>query len=258
MKVIKKSQLESDSAGRMIMLYSETGCGKTTSILQSAPDPIAYIQTEPRALKPSLDAANRPKLKLEAFLYENAEDLIMSLATPDLFKKHTTIVIDSFSHLMNIGLAHEITDEAYDARSDADKKKKALASRTKMTVEGQGVRNQLMFRITNLLMKFAQAGKIVIVTALLSENPKWNRGLSAAPALAGKEYPTNAPGFFDLIGKLEDRYDSDSVKTFPPIVRFERPAGDEDAFVCKYTGVGEKRAGPLDITKILQLNGWKG
>ncbi len=257
MKVLKKSQLQSQSSGRMIMLYSETGCGKTTSILQSAPDPIAYIQTEPRALKPSLDAADRKDLKLEAFVYEDANDLIETLAKFNNFDKYTTIVVDSFSHLMNIGLAHEITDEAYDARSDAEKKKKQLASMTKMTVEGQGVRNQLMFRITNLLMKYAQAGKIVIVTALLSENPKWNRSLSAAPALAGKEYPTNAPGYFDLIGKLEDRF-KDGIKVFPPKVRFERPSDDEDAFICKYTGIGDKRTGPLNITKILELNGWKG
>jgi len=125
-----------------------------------------------------------------------------------------------------------------------------------MTVEGQGVRNQLMFRITNLLMKYAQAGKIVIVTALLSESPKWNRSLSAAPALAGKEYPTNAPGYFDLIGKLEDRF-KDGKKVFPPMVRFERPLDDEDAFICKYTGIGDKRSGPLNITKILEMNGWK-
>lgn len=267
MKALKPSELK--SSGRMIMIYSATGVGKTVSILRSAPQPIAYIQTEPRAVQPSIDAAleaameaDKPiKLRigkeLDVFQYDGIEDFIETLAKEEPFKRHTTISVDGYSHLMNVVLAEEITTEAFEARSDADKKKKRLAGQTKMTVEGQGVRNQLMFRCTNLLMKHAQAGKIVIITALEQSAPKWNRELSAAPALSAREFPINMPGFFDLIGILESRFDKEGKLIFPPRVRFEPDANDDDDFICKYTGVGKRRSGLLDFTMILKGNGWR-
>ena len=93
-------------------------------------------------------------------------------------------------------------------------------------------------------------GKVVIVTALLQENPKWNRELAAAPALKGREFPVNMPGFFDLIGLVESRTDGDGKLIYPPRVRFQSP---DDSFVAKFTGAGNKTQGPLDITKILNL-----
>jgi hypothetical protein len=93
-------------------------------------------------------------------------------------------------------------------------------------------------------------GKIVIVTALLLENPKWNRELSAAPALKGREFPTNMPGFFDLIGLVEPRTNGDGRVLYPPMVRFQSA---DDSFVAKWTGAGKKTQGPMDIRKILAL-----
>ena len=75
MKKLNKSQLT--QPGRFMFLYGDTGAGKTTSVVQSAPDPICYIQTEPRSLKPSLDAANRPDLDIDVFGYENFYDLMI-------------------------------------------------------------------------------------------------------------------------------------------------------------------------------------
>lgn len=255
MKVFTMKELARKS-GWMILLYSETGVGKTATSLLTAPDPIAYIQTEPRSLKPTLDVVKkyRPKLRFKAFMYEDISDLLETLAEMDTFKDYTTLLFDGFSFLMNVSLAAEVTAEAYEARSEDEKKKKPLAGLTKMTMEGQGVRNQLMFRVTNLLMKYAQIGKIVICTALLMENPKWNRSLAAAPALSAREFPTNMPGFFDLIGKLETNYkkiDDGYEIIYPPIVRFESP---EDDFICKFTGAGDKRVGALHIDKILKAN----
>lgn len=267
MKALKPNEIK--ASGRMIMVYSATGVGKTVSILRSAPQPIAYIQTEPRSVQPSIDAAleaaeeaGKPiKLRigkeLDVFQYKGIEDFIETLAKDMPFKRHTTISVDGFSHLMNVVLAEEVTTEAFEARSEADKKKKRLAGLTKMTVEGQGVRNQLMFRCSNLLMKHAQGGKVVIITALEQSAPKWNRALSAAPALSAREFPINMPGFFDLIGILESRYKEDGEKIFPPRVRFESDADDDDDFICKYTGIGKRRSGLLDFGMILKFNGWK-
>jgi len=267
MKALKPNELK--SSGRMIMIYSATGVGKTCSILRSAPPPIAYIQTEPRSIQPSIDAAlesakkaDKPiKLRigkeLDVFQYEGIEDFIETLAKDAPFQRYTTLAVDGFSHLMNVVLAEEITMEAYDARPDSDKKTKRLAGKTKMTMEGQGVRNQLMFRCTNLLMKHAQAGKVVIVTALEASAPKWDRALAAAPALSAREFPVNMPGFFDLIGILESRFDKEGAIIYPPRVRFEYNADDGGDFICKYTGVGDKRSGTLDFAMVLKFNGWR-
>jgi hypothetical protein len=248
LKIIKKKDLS--AAGRMIELYGGTGVGKTTSTLQSSPEPILYIQTEPRSLKPSLDAANRPDLKINVAVYENWNGLIEYVTNPANFDKYKTVVVDSYSHLMSIGLSSEIEDQAFEARSVKEREVKPLASRVKMSLEGYGSLSSHMFRLTAALGRLSQAGKIVIVTALLAENPKWNRDLSAAPALKGREFPVNMPGFFDLIGLVEPRTDADGNLVFPPRVRFQSP---DDSFVAKFTGVGTKTAGPLDIGKILTL-----
>ena len=105
-----------------------------------------------------------------------------------------------------------------------------------------------MLRLTAMLGKLSQAGHAVIVTCLLQENPKWNRTLAAAPALKGREFPQNMPGFFDLIGLVESRQDEDGNVLFPPMVRFQC---SDDSFLAKYTGIGKRTSGPLNITKIL-------
>ena len=83
MKILTKQELNQE--GRLILIYGPTGVGKTTSILQSAPDPILYIQTEPRSLKPSLDAANRPNLDIDVAVYEDWAGLMEFVANPKNF-----------------------------------------------------------------------------------------------------------------------------------------------------------------------------
>jgi hypothetical protein len=248
MKILTKSDLS--QAGRLIMFYGPTGVGKTTSILQSAPEPLMYIQTEPRSLKPSLDAAGRPDLDIDVAVYEDWAGLMEFVTTAGNFERYRTVVVDSYSHLMSVGLSTEIEDQAFEARSEKERQVKPLVSQTKMSQEGYGGLASHMFRLTAALGRLSQAGKVVIVTALLSENPKWNRELAAAPALKGREFPVNMPGFFDLIGLVEPRVDGDGKIIYPPRVRFQSP---DDSFVAKFTGAGTKTQGPLDINKILNI-----
>ena len=252
MKVFTKEQLMAGTQGSMMMLYGPTGVGKTVSILQTATCPIAYIQTEPRDLSKSIQAANRPDLEIEAFLYESCQDLVDFLSKPADIERFSTITVDSYSYLMAISLSAEIEDEAYEARTQKEKSTKPLTAQTKLSLEGFGGLNSWMFRITDLLARYSQAGKVVIVTALLAENPKWNRDLAAAPALKGREFPTNMPGFFDFIGLVQSRQDSHGKILYPPNVFFDSPDG---AFTAKFTGVGSKRQGSLNIEKILNQEG---
>ena len=248
MKVLTKAEVSQE--GRFIMIYGPTGVGKTTSILQSCPSPVAYIQTEPRSLKPSLDAANRPDLDIDVAVYEDWAGLMEFVASPKNFERHRTVVVDSYSHLMSIGLSGEIEDQAWEARDPREKELKPLVSQTKLSQEGYGGLASQMFRLTAALGRLSRMGKIVIVTALLTESPKWNRELAAAPALKGREFPVNMPGFFDLIGLVEPRTDADGKIIYPPRVRFQSP---DDSFVAKFTGIGNRTQGPLDITKMLSM-----
>jgi len=63
LKILSKDAVA--QAGRVVMLYGGKGVGKTVSILHTSPTPILYIQTEPRSLKPLLDAADRSDLDTE-------------------------------------------------------------------------------------------------------------------------------------------------------------------------------------------------
>jgi hypothetical protein len=121
-----------------MMMYGPTGVGKTTSILQTAPDPIMYIQTEPRSLKPSLDATGRPDLDIDVAVYEDWAGLIAFVANPKNFERYATVIVDSYSHLMSVGLSSEIEDQAFDARTEKEKAVKPLASQTKLSQEGYG------------------------------------------------------------------------------------------------------------------------
>lgn len=257
MKVLTRSQIKDQTSnlGAMVMIYSETGIGKSVSTLLTAPDPIAYIQTEPRSLKPieELIQKYRPDLRYSAFKYDNADDLLKTLSEPKNFADYRTILFDGFSFLMYVSLAEEITGEAHEARTanikPNEKIVKPLMSMTKMTVEGQGIRNQLMFRIAKLLMVLSsEHNKIVIVTALVQERPKYNRSLAAAPSLAAKEFPENMPGYFDYIGLLVPRVNKDDELVYPPYVKFASP---DNSFIAKYTGVGEQKEGVYNVSKIL-------
>lgn len=247
MKIEKKKEIS--QAGRLILIYGATGVGKTTTIVQTAQDPMMYIQTEARSLKPSLDAAARPDLDIDVAIYEDWNGLMEFVANPENFERHKTIVVDSYSHLMNVGLSNEIEDEAFEARDMREKQIKPLVSQTKMSQEGFGGLASHMFRLTAALGRLSRAGKAVIVTALLQESPKWDRELAAAPALKGREFPVNAPGFFDLIGLVEPRTNDEGEVLYPPWVRFQSSDG---SFVAKLTGPpNSKTEGPLDIQKIL-------
>lgn len=246
---------DSEDSGRMIWLYGETGVGKTVSVLATAPDPLLMISCEPRDVRDSLVAADRGRdFKFRHVICDTWEDIIEYFADPDRpnLTWARTILLDGVSHLMNVSLTSELEDQAFEAREDKEKVKKKLTQKVKMSEEGYGALGSWMFRLTTQLGKWSQRGKVVVFTSLITDSPKWNRLLSGAPLLAGKMYSKNMPGYFDLIGLVEHRYDRDGNKVYPPRVKFE----GED-FTCKFTGRPDaKKSGLLNISKI--VNGTLG
>lgn len=233
----------------MMLIYSETGGGKTVSTIQTSPQPTLLVQTEPRSLKPSIEAANRKDLDLDVAEYSTYNDLIEFLSKPKNTDKYNTIILDSLTFLSNIGLSGELTDEAFEARADKDKIAKQLTAKTKMSQEAYGALSANLFRLLALLGNISRRGKVVICLCLLAENPKWNRDLAAAPALKGREFPNSMPGFFDLIGRLQTRIDDDDNIIYPPYVYFK---SIDDSFMAKFTGAGNKTEGLYNVSKIVK------
>jgi hypothetical protein len=247
-----KSIDESPDTGKMVLLYGETGVGKTTSIFQTAPLPMLYISTEPRNPKISLRASGRAYEpgQISLYEYEDWMDLTDMLAMNKEINKFQTVVVDSLSYLMNVRLSNEIEDEIFDAKDESDKAIKTIISSSKMSQEGFGGLASQMARLIKLLGGLTKHGTDVILTALLAEHPKWDRELAAGPALKGKEFPSNLPGSCDLIGYVRARA-KDGKKAFPPVVYFE---AENDEYLCKFTGVRpevEIVKVPLDLSLIL-------
>lgn len=249
MRIYDKEDLE-DIEGDVMVLYGDTGVGKSVSVIQTAQDPIFYFLTEPRSPKKFLIAANRPDLKIRFGFYDNWDDTLEFFSNTDNVKDYQTVVIDSLTFLSNVCLAFEIEDEAYASRSAKEKADKPLISRAKMSVEGYGGLSGQLSRFTQMIAGMSQAGKTVILLALLDQNPKFNRELIGGPLLMGKIFPKALPGFCDFIGLVEDRLDNEGKKLYPPSVNFSGVG-----YVSKWTGHSMPARGIpcLDVKKILDV-----
>jgi len=244
-----KSMADIPDSGKVILLYGETGVGKTTSLLKTAPKGSLYIPTEPRNPKISMRAAGRPVDDIRVYEYTNWMDLMELANNKQLMAEFANkcIIIDSASYLMNVRLSNEIEDEAFDAQDDDKKAIKTIVSSSKMSQEGFGGLASQMSRLIKAFGDLTKQGTDIILVALLAEHPKWDRELAAAPAFKGKEFPTNLPGSCDPIGYVRT-WSKDGKKQFPPLVYFE---SDGDEYLCKFTGVRPD----VDIVRIpLDLN----
>ena len=250
MKIMSRDTLK-ELVGAFILLYGGTGVGKSVSTIQSCPDKLLWMLSEARSTHRMLRAANRPDLHYDVALYEGWNPFIAFNANFKNFEKYDTVFLDSASHLMNIRLAGEIMGENFDALPDKDRGIKSISKVAKMSQEAWGVLATQMNRLSNLHMKLAnEEGKTVIWSALEISAPKWDRALIGAPGFGGQMYNRDFPGFFDLIGRVEQRVNDDGEIVYPPMVYFESPNGD---FTAKATGDMETTSSPLDWTKILNL-----
>lgn len=251
MKLYKPQDLN-ERTGDIMLLYGDTGVGKSVTAIQTAPDPIIYIMTEGRDVTKILKAAQRPDVKIAFGFYTTWEELLAFVCDHENMNGAKSLIIDSLSHLMTANLGAEIEDEAFDS---LDKKKgvdKPLAMRTKMSLEGYGALSGEMRRFTAALAKLSQIGMTVVCLARSEQNPKFNRALAGAPALKGREYAKDMPGYFDFIGYVEQRVE-DGLVQYPPFVSFE----SDGSYMCKWNGI-KPEAGVykriLHIEKILKAS----
>lgn len=240
-----------DNRGNFCLWYGKSGCGKSSTLIQTCQDPIFWILAERGQIDLTLKAIRRPDIKLRIGYYEGWDDLLATVYDLRFFEKIKTVVFDGLTHVMNIHLADEIMDENYEAM---DKKKidKDLTARVKMSQEGYGTLSKQMSRLLKGFEQLTIAGIDVHCTARDDSTPKWDRALACAPALAGKEFPRDMKGFFDFIGMLETRVDEKGEVVYPPVVSCD----DTGNYLSKWTGIkppGGVIRKPFDVRKLLAV-----
>jgi hypothetical protein len=221
---------EEQKRGNFCLWYGKSGVGKSATVLQTAEDPIFHILAERGQEELTITAINRPKIRLVTGYYEGWDDLLNIVYDVRNFAKIKSLLFDGLTHVMNIHLADEIMAENY-AAMDKDKVEKDLTMRVKMSQEGFGTLSKQMTRLMKGFEALTVAGIDVHCTARDQENPKWDRSLACAPALAGKEFPRDFKGFFDFIGLLETNMDNGMV-VYPPLVSCD----DNGSYLSKWTG----------------------
>lgn len=234
MSIIPIPVQETKSTGALIGLYGETGVGKTVDVLKYVPGKMCYVKAENRNVNISIKTAGRNLTKhpVDVIQYDKFTVLKEYLEDMSNFEKYDTVVVDSISQLMNIHLSREIEEETFDSKSDDKKESKSLILSTKKEFEGWGALAGQMYRLITPLGRLSENGKLVICTFLHDSSPSWGRKHLNAPLVDGKKFGDNMGAFFDYIGWLEPRYDSDGSPVYPANVYFH---GMPDIY-CKWTG----------------------
>jgi len=232
---MKYRDLSEETTGVFALIYGPTGVGKTVSSLKSLPKPCLYYECDPkgvdRTLTGNVDFKGIKRGHPES--YEDLRDDI-SKNIPNIAETYKSMFVDGLSFFMNIELLGQIQRETGEAQI-FDSKDRPLVNQARTDKTGYGALAALMNRFSGLCGKVAAQGVIVVIASLQADDPKWNRELSAGPSLAGKEFPKNMPGFFDLIGRVEKMgKDKDGAQIYPPKVYFE--SDEEDSFMARWSG----------------------
>ncbi len=248
-------ELTEDHNAPFCLFYGETNKGKTTSIIRTAPQPIYCISVEGDALK-SVAVCNDKgeEVNIKVVIPESHEDLMDTLnrmllkirkrrAEGKQFK-YRTVLFDSGTHWMNCKLAIRVEDDRNVDREGIDAGKLSAMTKTDWT-EVNTVNSQ-MGRLTDLLKTIANEGVMVIMTAQMEFDPRWNNELEAAPCFNFKDYNKALKGYFDYIGYVmtrtkkivnADGKDAGGVKViYPPYLSFS----DSQGYLVKWRGVQPK------------------
>ncbi len=245
--------LTEDHNAPFVLIYGDTNSGKTTSIIRTAPQPIYCISAEGDALKSkAVCKAHGEEIDIRVVMPESHEDLMDTLnkmlikirknREAGIANKTRTLLFDSGTYWMNCKLAIRVEDDRNKERKGEDQGR--LSAMTKTDWTEVNTINSQMARLTDLLKAIANDGVMVIMTAQMQYDPKWNNELEAAPCFNYKDYNKALKGYFDYIGytipttKEEDDGKGGTVtkRSYPPKLSFSGSQG----YLVKWRGVQPK------------------
>jgi hypothetical protein len=238
-------ELTEDHNAPFCLFYGDTNSGKTTSIIRTAPQPIYCISAEGDALKSvAVCKALGLDIDITAKMPESHEDVMGTLnrmllkirerRASGLQFKYNTLLFDSGTYWMNCKLAIRVEDDRNEDRKGVDEGK--LSAMTKTDWTEVNTINSQMARLTDLMKAIANEGVMVIMTAQMQYDPKWNNELEAAPCFNYKDYNKALKGYFDYIGYVMPNLTEDGKVIYPPKLSFSGSQG----YLVKWRGVQPK------------------
>lgn len=272
MEFVEHADIKSGK-GRVILLYGDTGNGKTVGAIGTTQTPTLVISGERRNFalplefvmtSPEMKPRTRPDLVLRLAKPDaGIEDLIRFLCTPTNFRAEPTkeapnppnffktVVLDGFSHFLGVTTMREVADHSFSKLSKVEQLKNSLTATAKLDWDGWAAVADQGLRVFDALTVLSDRGHVVVVTCLGVDRPKYDRALAYGPLLPGKLLPQYVPGSCDVIGRVSARRTAAGALVWPPQVDMVSPEND---FTAKMTGkiVG----GPcqeLNISKMLGL-----
>lgn len=249
-------------AGFCAEIYGEIGCGKTTSLLD-LPDPLLLISVEAkdikRTIKEYMDRNGQKSRKIKVWEdFKSFDEMINKLndlsAEYEAGKKpFNSIGFDSLSFNQQV-FKIEMEDSRYKDRLESKKRVDTMIDKFRMEQADWGGIKSSMIRLTRLLNSFAKYhGVYVVATSGMTEYPKWDKSLEAAPNFEGG-YSSISAGFFDLVGFVQ-KDKSKPDYPYPPMISF---VGDEFVTRCCSDKLIKNKKGPLHWGKIISVLERKG
>ncbi len=253
------------SKGKFILVYGKTGVGKSTSCIATLPQPILDVFVEDKDPYSSLEALESMKEPIvipednikfikpsnDAEIMGNLNHILGEIEKGEF--KYKSIIFDTASMWMNIKMIEDLLDERV---KNLVQTTKPLIDEVKITLEMYGAIARRMIRLTKAFQRISQKGIVVVWVAQAMDAPKWNVELAYAPNFIGAEYNKQFEQFFDIIGLVQSRVESEGdekgKEVFPPAISFKSP---QNNFTAKWSGRHLKSyTAVFNFKSILKLN----
>jgi len=258
---------ENEKPGICMLIYSDTGAGKTASAITGIPK-ILLLNKEskdPRLVHSQIRTDYSDLI--EYYEFDGFEDEAGYLnGLIDRYRKgehpYETIFHDGLTFTM-ANYKKDLEDSRYKAgmlNKDVKDQPRGLIDRTRIERMDWGTLASLTARETRLLHELSKFGIMVVSTAIAAEYPKWNSTVRVAPSLIGQEFSKLVHGWFDTIGYIVKPFHMlQDGKVEPPRISFiTADDGMSNAYMCRANPMlarAEQKYGslPLDLTTLSKI-----
>lgn len=254
MRIPEVDELIRQTQGRIVAIHGEPESGKTTTSIQTSPEPILLLHTEQRNVITSLECITsvpRDGRPLEAWHTEVLKDWLgrgNKIVNPnydnstvddmrDFFDmcyqkckdktfQYKTIIVDTFSYWLNIIVMNVLQNEYYSDIVDKANKRKETISRNlteqyQIDLRQYGSLANMANSIMSVIKPLSQFNVLVLLIFQSENNPGFNKAYEQAPYVKGSAFMKDFAGQADYIGVVRKRYGEDGNKIYPPFISFD-------------------------------------